>query len=69
MAVVERGGEVRTRRLERVTKANIHKALHELVDRHATLYTDEAAHYKFLGRPWMGGHQSVNCAFRTIVNS
>jgi transposase-like protein len=60
MAVVERGGEVRTRRLERVTKANIKKALHELVDKYATLYTDEASHYKFLGRPWMGGHQSVN---------
>jgi len=60
MAMVERGGQVRTRRLDRVTRRNVSKVLHELVERNATLYTDEGAHYKWLGRPWMGGHESVN---------
>jgi transposase-like protein len=60
LALVQRGGNVRVRPLDRVTKSNVRKALNGLVDRNALLYTDEAAHYKFLARPWKGGHASVN---------
>lgn len=60
MALVQRDGEVRIRRLERVNQKNVKKAIHDLVDRNTLIYTDEATHYKWLGRPWAGGHETVN---------
>jgi transposase-like protein len=67
MALVERGGEVRTRQMERVTRENVKAALHELVDRHATIYTDEASHFRWLGRPWYGQHETVNHSAKEYV--
>lgn len=62
MALVERGvgGRVRARQLERVTKDTVGAALHELVERNAVIHTDEASHYRWLDKPWPGGHHSVN---------
>jgi transposase-like protein len=59
-AVVERGGQVRARVLERVTAANVSAALRETVKASAKLYTDEASHYAWARKPWPGGHETVN---------
>lgn len=59
-AALERGGRVRARPLERVTLATVRDAIRDYVDLDAQIHTDEAAHYKWLGRPWPGGHRSVN---------
>jgi transposase-like protein len=60
LAMVERGGKVRAMPLERVTARNIATALIEHVQYDAKLYTDEARHYHWLGKPWPGGHETVN---------
>lgn len=59
-AVVERGGQVRAKTLERVTGATVRKAIFECVDPTAKLYTDEAAVYAWARKPWAGGHEAVN---------
>ena len=59
-AAVERGGRVRAMPLERVTAATVGRAIHENVHHMARIHTDEASHYKWLGRPWPGGHETVN---------
>ncbi|HTF36490.1 MAG TPA: IS1595 family transposase [Myxococcota bacterium] len=59
-AVVERGGEVRARPIERVNATTVRAVLREYVKRDAKLYTDEATHYAWAGKPWAGGHETVN---------
>jgi len=66
-AVVQRGGEVRTRVLDRVTRKNVTKALKDFVDPYSLVYTDESSCYKWMGRPWSGGHASVNHSAREYV--
>jgi transposase-like protein len=60
MAIVERGGEVRARPLDRVTAENVEAALREYVAPTAKLYTDEGSHYRWADKPWPGGHATVN---------
>jgi transposase-like protein len=60
MAIVERGGEVRARPLDRVTAVNVRAAIHEYVAPTAKLYTDEGTHYRWADKPWPGGHKAVN---------
>jgi transposase-like protein len=59
-AAVERGGKVRAHPLERVTADTVGRALFRYVNLDAEIHTDEASHYKWLGQPWPGGHQTVN---------
>lgn len=60
MAMVERGGQVRAKPIERVTAATVRRELQANVDPSAKIYTDEGTHYQWLGRPWPGGHEAVN---------
>ena len=46
--------------IERVTTTNMRHALRANVELSARIFTDEAGHYKWLSRPWPGGHESVN---------
>ncbi len=59
-AVVERNGNVRARPMERVTSQTVGAALAEWIEPSAEIHTDESRVYHFLGKPWPGGHQSVN---------
>ena len=58
--LVERGGRKRTRVLATVTTANLRRNIDALVrDKTGTLMTDEAKHYRKIGREFEGGHQTV----------
>ncbi len=60
VALVERGGRVRTRRVADVTAKTLHRAVRQHVDRSARILTDENASYKGLGKRYAGGHHRVN---------
>ncbi len=49
-ALVERGGRVRARQLERLDATKLRGAVHELVERGSRVHTDENPSYKALGR-------------------
>ena len=59
MALVERGGGMRSRVIGRVTQKNLRKALNELVNKSAVLLTDELQGNKRLGPAFRGGHHTV----------
>jgi len=58
-ALVERGGSVRSFRVERVTAKNLKGAIREHVDKSATIMTDEFLAYKGLDEEF-AHHQTVN---------
>jgi transposase-like protein len=60
VALVERGGKVRARKIERVDGATLKAAIRENVDRSAMIMTDEWAAYRGIGTEFDGGHQAVN---------
>lgn len=55
-----RGGDVRFKVMERVTAAELGKALSEQVDPESRLITDEFASYEKPGKGFKGGHETVN---------
>lgn len=59
LALVERGGDIRTRVIERVDKATLGRAVRELVAPGSTVYTDENQSYKHLGRGKRYAHDFV----------
>jgi transposase-like protein len=59
-AVVERGGNVRVRPMDRVTSKTVGDALREWVEPSAEIHTDESSVYRSLRTPWPGGHYTVN---------
>lgn len=59
VALVERGGQTRTRAVADVTGKTLRRAIEDHVDRSATLMTDERWSYKTIGKDY-GGHLSVN---------
>lgn len=67
IGVVERGGEVRYRMMERVTSKGLKAALAEQVDQSSRLMTDESNAYTLLGRDYGGGHETVNHGRREYV--
>lgn len=52
MAMVERGGRVRVRHIERVDRDTLGAAVREMVEAGSTLYTDENASYQHLGEKY-----------------
>jgi len=60
VALVERGGKVRARKVERVDGATLKAAIRENVDRSATIMTDEWPAYRAIGTEFAGGHKAVN---------
>lgn len=59
VALVERGGEVRTRVVANVTQKNLGACLEECVGKEAIVNTDQAGVYIGLVKPWKE-HQTVN---------
>jgi len=60
VALVERGGRVRARKIERVDGATLKGAIRENVDRKARIMTDEWAAYRGIGTEFEGGHEVIN---------
>lgn len=60
VAVVQRGGEVRTRVVANVTSDNLRQILRENVDESARLITDDSYRYIRGGKDFPGGHETVN---------
>ena len=58
MALVERGGQVRARQIERVTAGTLRGAVEDLVERGSRVHTDENRSYKALRKHYQ--HESVN---------
>jgi len=60
MALVQRGGKVRVRQIERVNRETLGAAVRELVEHGSTIYTDENPSYNHLSRSTRYRHESVN---------
>jgi transposase-like protein len=60
VALVERGGRVRSHPIERVDGKTLKSAIRENVDKSAAIHTDELRSYKGIGKEFDGGHHSVN---------
>jgi transposase-like protein len=60
MALVERGGRVRSHVVPNVTGKTLKGAIRELVDPSATIMTDQFAPYRGIGAEFAGGHLTVN---------
>jgi transposase-like protein len=58
-ALIQRGGDVRSFRVERVTAKNLKAAIRENVTKNSTIMTDEFLAYKGLGKEF-AGHQTVS---------
>ena len=58
-ALVERGGRVRSFSMPLVTSVNLKRAIHEHVEKSATLMTDELTGYTKIGKDF-ADHQTVN---------
>ena len=59
MALVERDGRVRARKIDQVDGATLKGAIRENVDRSAKIMTDEWAAYHGIGTEFEGGHEIV----------
>jgi transposase-like protein len=62
VALVERGGNVRAHKIERVDAKTLKGAIRENVDRKSRIMTDEWASYRGIGKEFAGGHEVVNHA-------
>jgi transposase-like protein len=60
IALIERGGRVRTRVVAHVTASNLKEAIRENVSRAAAINTDDLKLYQGIGAEFRGGHQTVN---------
>lgn len=67
VALVERGGRMRTRPVERVSAKALKAAIRENVKTSAAIMTDEFSSYRGLGREFTGGHETVNHGERQYV--
>ena len=63
LALLERGGDVRTWHIANVTAQNVGSIIRANVNpENSTLMTDEALHYPTIGKEFGGGHFAVNHA-------
>jgi transposase-like protein len=60
VALVERGGKVRARKVDRVDGVTLKAAIRDNVERTSTIMTDEWAAYRGIGEEFAGGHHTVN---------
>jgi len=60
VALVERGGQARAHKVERVDAKTLGKTISENVDRRSTLMTDQFGSYFEIGSKFDGGHHTVN---------
>lgn len=66
-AMAQRGGEVRTRHIPRISAINLQGAVRDFVDRQATLMTDEEHSYVGIAKLRTGEHHSVKHSAREYV--
>jgi transposase-like protein len=59
IALVQRGGDVRFRMMDRVTAAGLSSAIAQNVTLSSRIITDESPAYKGVGRYFEGGHETV----------
>jgi len=59
LAMVERGGRVRTKPVANVTAKTLKAAIRDQVDRSARILTDENSAYAGIGKEFAGGHETV----------
>jgi transposase-like protein len=57
--LVERDGRARSKHLERVDAVKLTEEIRSIVDRSATILSDESYDYRFLGQLFDGGHHTV----------
>lgn len=67
VAMVERGGRVRSRVVADVTARNLKGAIREHVDRRSQILTDENVAYGGLGKEYHFGHYTVNHSQKEYV--
>jgi transposase-like protein len=67
VGIVQRGGDVRFRMMERVTSMNIASFIAENADLSCRVITDEAPVYKFVGKHFEGGHEVVTHSAKEYV--
>lgn len=60
VALVERGGKMRTKVVEMVSAKALKGTIRENVKKSAAIMTDEFSSYRGLGREFKGGHETVN---------
>lgn len=60
VALIERGGRIRTHPVKRVSAKELQGAILANVKPTSTIMTDEFVSYKGIGRKFKGGHKSVN---------
>jgi len=60
VALVERDGRVRARKIHRVDGTTLKAAIRENVDRSSQIMTDEWPSYRGIGAEFEGGHETVN---------
>jgi transposase-like protein len=59
LGLVERGGKARTIHADKLTKETVTEAVRENVDRESWLMTDEAKHYRAVGKEF-AGHSTIH---------
>ena len=62
VALIERGGNMATRVVSNVTQKNLGQALHDCVDKSATVNTDEHGAYRNPLKNWKAHHTVVHSA-------
>jgi transposase-like protein len=67
VAMVQRGGDVRFRYMERITAGNLERAIASNASITARLVTDELNAYRVVGREFLGGHETVTHSQREYV--
>jgi transposase-like protein len=67
LGMVQRGGDVRFRMMERITADRVGEVIAENADLTCRVITDEAQFYKGVGRAFAGGHESVKHSAKEYV--
>ena len=67
MALVERGGRVRVRHIDRVHRGTLGSAIRELVEHGSRIHTDENPSYNHLDRSTQYRHETVNHTAKEYV--
>ena len=67
LAMVERGGKVRTKPIANVTAKTLQGAIRDNIASSSTIYTDENSSYKGIGNEYAGGHHTTTHSKREYV--
>ncbi len=67
LGILNRGGRVRCRTIERVSAVGLKRAINEVVDRRSRLLTDELKAYRAIGAEFEGGHETVSHGVQEYV--